>query len=68
MSAYRVPGSRWLGAALVLPLAMPSYILGFLVLSTVGLAPTRVENYHLVAELQLQGGDDAAAFRKMVLG
>ena len=36
VSAYRFPGRRLLGAALILPLAIPSYILGFLVVSTVG--------------------------------
>ena len=36
VSAYRFPGSRQLGWMLILPLAMPSYILGFLTLSTVG--------------------------------
>lgn len=35
-AAYRFPGSRQLGWLLVLPLAIPSYILGFLTLSTVG--------------------------------
>lgn len=36
VSAYKFPGSRWLGWMLILPLAMPSYILGFLTLATVG--------------------------------
>jgi iron(III) transport system permease protein len=36
VSAYRFPGRRVLAWALILPLAMPSYILGFLTLSTVG--------------------------------
>ncbi len=36
VSAYRFPGSRQFGWMLILPLAMPSYILGFLTLSTVG--------------------------------
>jgi len=35
-SAYRFPGSRQFGWLLILPLAMPSYILGFLTLSTLG--------------------------------
>ena len=35
-SAYTFPGSRALGWLLVLPLAMPGYILGFVTLSTVG--------------------------------
>jgi iron(III) transport system permease protein len=35
-SAYRFPGSRQLTWLLVLPLAMPSYILGFLTLAVVG--------------------------------
>ncbi len=36
VSAYRFPGSRQLGWLLILPLAMPTYILGFLTLATVG--------------------------------
>jgi iron(III) transport system permease protein len=36
VSAYRFPGSRVLGWMLVLPLAMPSYILGYLTLAIVG--------------------------------
>ncbi|MCB0967273.1 MAG: iron ABC transporter permease [Ilumatobacter sp.] len=36
VSAYRFPGVRWFGWMLILPLAMPSYILGFLTLSTLG--------------------------------
>jgi len=36
-AAYRFPGSRQLGWMLILPLAIPSYILGFLTLSTVGI-------------------------------
>ena len=36
VSAYRFPGSRQLGWMLILPLAMPTYILGFLTLATVG--------------------------------
>ena len=36
VSAYRFPGSRHFSWMLILPLAMPSYILGFLTLSTVG--------------------------------
>lgn len=36
VSAYRFPGSRHLGWMLILPLAMPSYILGFLTLATMG--------------------------------
>lgn len=35
-SAYRFPGSRWFGWLLVAPLAMPSYVLGFVTLSVVG--------------------------------
>lgn len=35
-SAYEFPGVRWLSWMLVLPLAMPSYILGYLTLSIVG--------------------------------
>lgn len=35
-AAYRFPGSRQFGWMLILPLAIPSYILGFLTLSTVG--------------------------------
>lgn len=35
-AAYRFPGSRQLGWMMILPLAIPSYILGFLTLSTVG--------------------------------
>jgi iron(III) transport system permease protein len=36
VSAYRFPGCRQFGWMLVLPLAMPTYILGFLTLATVG--------------------------------
>ena len=36
VSAYSFPGSRTLGWMLILPFAMPSYILGFLTLSTFG--------------------------------
>jgi iron(III) transport system permease protein len=36
VSAYRFPGSRLFGWMLILPLAIPSYILGFLTLSTFG--------------------------------
>lgn len=36
VSAYRFPGSRQFGWMLILPLAMPTYILGFLTLATVG--------------------------------
>ncbi len=36
VSAYRFPGSRVFGWMLILPLAIPSYILGFLTLSTFG--------------------------------
>lgn len=36
VAAYRFPGSRHLGWMLILPLAMPSYILGFLTLATMG--------------------------------
>ncbi|MEJ7798959.1 MAG: iron ABC transporter permease [Ilumatobacter sp.] len=36
VSAYRFPGSRSFGWMLILPFAMPSYILGFLTLSTLG--------------------------------
>jgi iron(III) transport system permease protein len=36
LSAYRFPGSRVLGWLVVLPLAMPGYILGFVTLSVVG--------------------------------
>lgn len=35
-SAYRFPGSRWFGWLLVAPLAMPSYVLGFVSLSLLG--------------------------------
>jgi iron(III) transport system permease protein len=35
-AAYRFPGSHHLGWMLILPLSIPSYILGFLTLSTVG--------------------------------
>jgi iron(III) transport system permease protein len=35
-AAYRFPGSRQFGWMLILPLAIPSYILGFLTLSSVG--------------------------------
>lgn len=36
VSAYRFPGVRLLSGALILPLAVPGYILGFLTLSTFG--------------------------------
>jgi len=36
VTAYRFPGARALGWLLVLPLAMPGYILGFVTLSVVG--------------------------------
>lgn len=36
VSAYRFPGSRFFGWALIAPLAMPSYVLGFLTLSVFG--------------------------------
>lgn len=36
ISAHRFPGSRVLGWLMVLPLAMPAYILGFVTLSVVG--------------------------------
>ncbi|MEM7094165.1 MAG: iron ABC transporter permease [Actinomycetota bacterium] len=36
VSAYRFPGSRFFGWALIAPLAMPSYVLGFVVLSVIG--------------------------------
>ncbi len=36
VSAYRFPGSRVFGWMLILPLAMPSYILGFLTVATWG--------------------------------
>jgi iron(III) transport system permease protein len=36
VSAYRFPGSTTFGWMLILPFAMPSYILGFLTLSTFG--------------------------------
>lgn len=36
VSAYSFPGSRTFGWMLILPFAMPSYILGFLTLSTFG--------------------------------
>jgi iron(III) transport system permease protein len=36
VSAYSFPGVRTFGWLLILPLAMPSYILGFLTLSTLG--------------------------------
>jgi iron(III) transport system permease protein len=36
VSAYRFPGSRSFGWLLILPLAMPSYILGFLMVATIG--------------------------------
>jgi iron(III) transport system permease protein len=38
ISAHRFPGRRVLGWALVLPLAMPSYILGFVTTSVFGVA------------------------------
>lgn len=46
VSAYRFPGSRLLGGALILPLAMPSYILGFLVLSTFGRTGPVQDQWH----------------------
>lgn len=36
VSAYRFPGSRFFGWALIAPLAMPSYVLGFVTLSVIG--------------------------------
>jgi iron(III) transport system permease protein len=36
VSAYDFPGRRWLSWMLVLPLAMPGYILGFLTVATFG--------------------------------
>jgi iron(III) transport system permease protein len=36
VSAYRFPGSRTFGWLLILPLAMPSYILGYLTIATLG--------------------------------
>jgi iron(III) transport system permease protein len=36
VSAFDFPGVRWFGWLLILPLAIPSYILGFLTLSTLG--------------------------------
>src|SRR6056297_3232330 len=36
VSAYRFPGSRWFGWLLIAPLAMPSYVLGFVTLSVFG--------------------------------
>ncbi|MEM7272186.1 MAG: iron ABC transporter permease, partial [Actinomycetota bacterium] len=36
VSAYRFPGSRAFGWLLIAPLAMPSYVLGFVTLSVVG--------------------------------
>ena len=36
VTAYRFPGVRLFGWMLILPLAMPSYILGFLTLATLG--------------------------------
>lgn len=36
VSAYRFPGSRVFGWLLVAPLAMPSYVLGFVTLSVIG--------------------------------
>lgn len=36
VSAYRFPGSRVFGWLLIAPLAMPSYVLGFVTLSVVG--------------------------------
>ena len=36
VSAYRFPGSRTFGWLLILPLAMPSYILGYLTIATGG--------------------------------
>lgn len=36
VSVYRFPGSRTFGWLLILPLAMPSYILGFLAIATAG--------------------------------
>ncbi|MFV0258743.1 MAG: ABC transporter permease, partial [Acidimicrobiales bacterium] len=35
-TAYRFPGTRWFDWALVAPLAMPSYVLGFVLLSVMG--------------------------------
>ncbi|MEM9036041.1 MAG: iron ABC transporter permease [Actinomycetota bacterium] len=36
ISAYRFPGSRLFGWLLIAPLAMPSYVLGFVTLSVIG--------------------------------
>ncbi|MEO1061627.1 MAG: iron ABC transporter permease [Actinomycetota bacterium] len=36
VSAYRFPGSRFFGWMLIAPLAMPSYVLGFVTLSVIG--------------------------------
>lgn len=36
VSAYRFPGSRFFGWILIAPLAMPSYVLGFVTLSVIG--------------------------------
>ena len=36
VSAYRFPGSKTFGWLLILPLAMPSYILGYLTIATAG--------------------------------
>ncbi len=36
VSAYTFPGSRWFGWLLIAPLAMPSYVLGFVTLSVFG--------------------------------
>lgn len=36
VSAYRFPGSRLFGWLLIAPLAMPSYVLGFVTLSVIG--------------------------------
>ncbi|MEM9040096.1 MAG: iron ABC transporter permease [Actinomycetota bacterium] len=36
VSAYRFPGSRWFAWLLIAPLAMPSYVLGFVTLSVIG--------------------------------
>lgn len=38
VGAHRFPGRRWLSWALVLPLAMPGYILGFVTTATFGVA------------------------------
>lgn len=36
VSAFEFPGRRWFGWLLILPFAMPSYILGFLTIGTLG--------------------------------